>query len=106
MSIWFFSCREEEIERNLAKMGKWRTELAAKIKKKEDAKKAAIEKKEKMVEEIRRRYGFSIDPNSAKFKELAAKKELEDKKAKKALKKEEKTAKLLEKISRQFNTTE
>lgn len=96
--------REQDIEEKLKNMGKWRAELAAKVAKKEAIEKAAREKKEKIMDEIRREYGINVDPKSPKFRELMEKKELEAKKKKKSMKKEEKNAKLLEKLTKQFQT--
>lgn len=87
-------------------MGLWRKELRTKFEKKEATVKAAREKKEKMMEEVRRHFGVNIDPRSPKFKELMEKKEKEDKKKKKDLRKQEHAARLVEKISKMFENPE
>lgn len=92
--------REENIARNLAKLDKWKEDLQKRLAKKEADVRLAKEKRERMVEEIRRQFGFRIDPRSPKFQELLEQKKKEDAKASKKLKKEKQKAYLLEKIKR------
>ncbi|XP_043468616.1 growth arrest and DNA damage-inducible proteins-interacting protein 1 [Leptopilina heterotoma] len=98
--------REEEIDEKLKNMQKWKTELQNKINQKEAAENAARIKKEKMMEEIRQEFGFHLDPRTAKFKELMAKKQEDERKKKKSLKKEEKAARALRSMSEQFKIME
>lgn len=41
------------------------------------------EKKERLVEEVRRHFGFKLDPRDERFQEMLAKREKEQKKAEK-----------------------
>lgn len=94
--------REEDITKKLGKLDQWQRELSAKIAKREDDARAAIERKERLVEEVRRQFGFKLDPKDQRFKEMLAQKEKEDKKmakqAKKKLNEERMLAKLQESV--------
>lgn len=79
----------------LAKMNQWKAELTAKIAKKEAALEAARLHKERLVEEVRRHFGFKISPHDERFKEMLAQKEKEEKKKKKEAKKQARLNKLL-----------
>ncbi|KAL0105164.1 hypothetical protein PUN28_016660 [Cardiocondyla obscurior] len=98
--------REAEITEKLAKMNQWTAELNAKIAKKEAELENARIRKEKIVEEVRKHFGFKISVHDEKFKTMMAQKEKEDKKKKKEAKKQaklEKITKLAEKINDQSN---
>lgn len=69
-------------------MEKWTTDLETKIAKKEAALDAAKLRKERLVEEVRRHFGFKISPNDERFKEMLVQKEKEEKKKKKEAKKQ------------------
>lgn len=76
------------------KMNEWSTELRAKIAKKEAELEAARLRKERLVEEVRRHFGFKISPHDERFKEMLVQKEKEDKKKKKEAKKQARMEKL------------
>lgn len=97
--------RDAEIMEKLAKMDKWKADLIAKIAKKEAALEAAKLKKERLVEEVRRHFGFKISPHDERFKELLAKKEKEEKKKKKEAKKQARLAKLMSFHEQKINST-
>ncbi|EZA51716.1 Growth arrest and DNA damage-inducible proteins-interacting protein [Ooceraea biroi] len=82
--------RENTIIEKLGKMEQWTTELQDKIARKEAALEAARLRKERLVEEVRRHFGFKISPNDNKFKEMLAQKEKEEKKKNKEAKKQAK----------------
>lgn len=90
--------REEQIEKKLAKLDAWKKELNEKVQKREAEARAAKEKKERLVEEVRRHFGFTIDPRDERFKEMLALKEKEDKKKTKELKKQAREAKIMTKL--------
>lgn len=96
--------REESIEKKLLKLDAWKKELHEKVQKREAEARAAKEKKERLVEEVRRHFGFTIDPRDDRFKEMLALKEKEDKKktkeAKKVAREEKIMAKLLDQEKR------
>lgn len=59
----------------------------------------AKENKDRLIEEVRRHFGFQVHPKDERFKELLEKKEKEQKKALKDAKRQAKEAKMLEKIA-------
>ncbi|XP_037048867.1 growth arrest and DNA damage-inducible proteins-interacting protein 1 [Bradysia coprophila] len=95
--------REDDIDKKMAKLDMWTKELNAKIAKKEADAKAAKERKERLVEEVRRQFGFKLDTKDDRFKELVAQKEKEDKKKQKEerrkIKEEKMMAKLLQRTT-------
>ncbi|XP_063994784.1 large ribosomal subunit protein mL64 [Diachasmimorpha longicaudata] len=87
--------REETITKNIALVGKWEKDLKARLAKKEATVLAAKERKARLVEEVRRQFGFAIDPRDERFQQLLEQKEKEDKKLKKETRKKEKAARFL-----------
>lgn len=83
---------------NLLKLDKWKKDLKEKIAKKEAEGLAAKEKKQKLIEEVRRHFGFTIDPKDERFKEMVATKEKEQKKKDKLAKLEEREKKAIAKL--------
>lgn len=108
--------READISAKLLKLEKWKSELNAKKYKKEEEgenllisienisnhfsfiARIAKERKDRLIEEVRRQLGFQIHPKDERFKELLEKKEKEQRKALKLAKRQEKEAKLINKI--------
>lgn len=90
--------REENIRKKLDKLEQWTAEVNDKIAKKEADAKAAKERKDRLVEEVRRQFGFKVDSRDERFKELLAQKEKEDKKKQKEAKRKEKDEKMLAKL--------
>lgn len=90
--------REEDITKNIGKLEQWKTELANKVAKKEHDAKVAKDRKDRLVDEVRRHFGFKVDPKDDKFKELLEQKEKEDKKISKEAKRKLKEAKMLAKL--------
>lgn len=76
-------------------MNQWTAELNAKIMKKEAELEKARLLKERLVEEVRRHFGFKISPHDDRFKEMLAQKEKEEKKKKKEAKKKAKMDKMM-----------
>ncbi|XP_037935802.1 growth arrest and DNA damage-inducible proteins-interacting protein 1 isoform X2 [Teleopsis dalmanni] len=93
--------REDEIAKKLVKLDQWKKELNAKIAKKEAEMQAAKDRKERLIEEVRRHFGFKLDPRDDRFKEMLEQKEKEDKKkqkeARRKSKEDQMVAKLLQK---------
>lgn len=100
--------REDSILKKLDKLEQWTAEVNNKVAKKEADAKAAKERKDRLVEEVRRQFGFKVDTRDERFKELLAQKEKEDKKkqkeAKRKLKDEKMLAKLQEKHTEEFGS--
>lgn len=90
--------REDDIEKKMVKLDTWTKELNAKIAKKEADAKAAKDRKERLVEEVRRQFGFKLDVRDDRFKELVAQKEKEDKKKQKEERRKVKEEKMLAKL--------
>ncbi|KAM7357387.1 growth arrest and DNA damage-inducible proteins-interacting protein CRIF [Cochliomyia hominivorax] len=90
--------REEDICRKLEKLEQWKQELNQKILKKEADALAAKEKKERLIEEVRRHFGYKVDPRDERFKEVLEQKEREDKKKQKEEKRKAKEQKLMSKL--------
>ncbi|XP_032673426.1 growth arrest and DNA damage-inducible proteins-interacting protein 1 [Odontomachus brunneus] len=86
--------RENEILAKLAKMDQWTAELNAKIEKKKTDMQNARIRKERLVEEVRRHFGFNISPYDNRFKEMLEQKEKEEKKKKKEAKKKARSDRL------------
>lgn len=90
--------REEEIARNLLKLDYWKSELAARLAKKEAQALEIKKRKEHLVEVVRRHFGFKVDPRSTKFKEMLEQKELEEKKRSKQAKKKANEEKMMARL--------
>lgn len=93
-------CRENQLLEKAMKMGEWRAQLNAKIVKKEAELEAARLRKERLVEEIRRHFGFKISPHDERFKEMLVQKEKEEKKKKKEAKKQARLERITNMIQR------
>lgn len=97
--------REDDIDKKMQKLDQWSRELNDRIAKKEIEAKAAKERKERLVEEVRRQFGFKMDTRDERFQEMLALKEKEDRKkqkeAKRKVKEEKMLAKLIEKNEQQ-----
>jgi len=98
--------REDNIEKKLSKLDTWTKELHAKIAKKEADAKAAKERKERLVEEVRRQFGFKLDVRDERFKELLAQKEKDDKKKQKEEKRKIKEQKMLANLQERTEVVE
>lgn len=92
--------REEEIAKKMEKLDQWTADLNARIAKKEADARAAKERKDRLVEEVRRHFGFKIDPRDERFQEMLAQKEKEDRKKVKEAKRAEKEVKMMEKLKK------
>lgn len=92
--------REEEIAKKMEKLDQWTADLNARIAKKEADARAAKERKDRLVEEVRRHFGFKIDPRDERFQEMLAQKEKEDRKRVKEAKRAEKEVKMMEKLKK------
>lgn len=85
---------ENQLMERVMKMDEWSSDLRAKLAKKEAELEAARLRKERLVEEVRRHFGFKISPHDERFKEMLVQKEKEDKKKKKEAKKQARMEKL------------
>lgn len=56
------------------------------------------EKKERLVDEVRRHFGFKLDPRDERFQEMLAKREKEQKKLEKMARKEAREKQMIAKL--------
>ncbi|KAK9886049.1 hypothetical protein WA026_014833 [Henosepilachna vigintioctopunctata] len=90
--------RQQDILVKLSKLEGWKRDMEMRIAKKESEANAARQKKERLIEEVRKHFGYKVDPKDDKFKELLEKKEKEQKKIDKEARRKEREAKLMEKL--------
>ncbi|XP_059059490.1 large ribosomal subunit protein mL64 [Achroia grisella] len=90
--------REKDIATKFEKLEQWKKDLNDKLAKKIAEVEAAKAKKERLVEEVRRHFGFKLDPRDERFQEMLAKREKEQKKLEKQARKEAKDKMMLAKI--------
>lgn len=90
--------RHDEVVKKLAKLDIWKKELQEKIAKTEAEALAAKEKRDRLIEEVRRHFGYKVDPRDEKFKEMLVLKEKEQRKAEKKIRVEERERKAIAKL--------
>lgn len=90
--------RQEDVVKKHAKLEQWKNDLKQKIAKKEADALAVKQRKDRLVEEVRRHFGYKIDPRDERFKEMLEQKERAEKKAMKEAKRKVKEAKLVAKL--------
>lgn len=90
--------RQQDIVNKIQKLEQWKTDLQAKIDKKEGEALAAKMRKERLIEEVRRHFGYKVDPKDDRFKEMLEKKEKEEKKAMKEARKKAREEKVVKKL--------
>lgn len=90
--------RMNDIEAKMANLEKWKKDIIDKKRKKEQELKAAKQKHDQMIEEVKEYLGYRVDPKDARFKEILEKKELEEKKRAKEAKKKEKQARAIARL--------
>ncbi|CAB3235685.1 unnamed protein product [Arctia plantaginis] len=90
--------RDREVATKHAKLETWKKELNDKIAKKLSEANAAKEKKERLVDEVRRHFGFKLDPRDERFQEMLAKREKEQKKLEKMARKEAREKQMIAKL--------
>ncbi|XP_013186977.2 large ribosomal subunit protein mL64 [Amyelois transitella] len=92
--------REQDLAMKFEKLAMWKKELNDKLKKKVAEAEAAKAKKERLVEEVRRHFGFKLDPRDERFQEMLAKREKEQKKLEKQARKEAKEKVMIAQIQK------
>lgn len=93
-----FIKEEEEIDARMKLLDKYKIELKQKQETKEREILQAKLRREKLMDEVRSHFGYTVDPKDERFQELLAKKEKEQRKAVKEAKKLEKQQRQLEKM--------
>lgn len=109
--------REAQIAKNLEKLDQWKKDIEMRKEKKETVKRSvhifcgnndffchfqdarvAKERKDRLIEEVRRHFGYTIDPRDERFKEMLEMKEKEQRKVMKESKRQAKEKKLMTKL--------
>lgn len=87
--------RQQKIDENMKKLNGWLKEVRDKAEKKVLEAQLIKEKKEKLIEEVKKHFGYKIDPKDERFKEMLVKREKEEKKKAREEKKKVREEKLL-----------
>lgn len=87
--------RQKDMLVKLSKLEGWKRDLEMRIAKKEAEALASRLKREKLIEEVKKHFGYKVDENDEKFKEMLEKKEKEQKKIAKEARKKEREEKLM-----------
>lgn len=108
--------REITIAKNLEKLGQWSKDIEMRKEKKETVSvvgsssdfnsnfwrfqeaRVAKERKDRLIEEVRRHFGYTIDPRDDRFKEMLDMKEKQMRKVMKEKKRADKETKLMSKL--------
>lgn len=98
--------REEDIMKKFAKLEQWKHDVRVNAAKKLAAVEAAKAKKDRLVEEVRRHFGFKIDPRDDRFKELLEQKEKEERKKAKEAKKKARQQLVMARLKEQMQLTQ
>jgi len=94
--------RQKKIDDNMKNLKGWLKEVKEKAAKKIQDAQQAKAKKEKLIEEVKKHFGYKIDPKDERFKEMLVKREKEEKKKVRDEKKKIREEKLL----KYLNTSE
>ncbi|CAL8083412.1 unnamed protein product [Orchesella dallaii] len=86
------------VEERMKLVDQFKEDLRKRQEAKEKESNEAKARREKLVEEVRRHFGYTVDPRDERFQELLAKKEKEDRKKQKEARKLEKEKRMLEKL--------
>lgn len=86
-NYYFLLLRQKDIELKMGKLALWMKELKDRQEKKEAVVRAAQEKKDILIEEVRQHFGYVVSMKDPKFQEMLEQKEKEAKKAGKEMKK-------------------
>lgn len=88
--------RQKKIDDNMKNLNGWLKEVKEKAEKKIFEAQQAKEKREKLIEEVKKHFGYKIDPKDERFKEMLVKREKEEKKKIRDEKKKIREEKLLQ----------
>ncbi|ODN01052.1 Growth arrest and DNA damage-inducible proteins-interacting protein 1 [Orchesella cincta] len=86
------------VEERMKLVDQFKEDLRKRLEAKEKESNEAKARKERLVEEVRRHFGYTVDSRDERFQEMLAKKEKEDKKKQKEARKLEKEKRALEKL--------
>lgn len=91
--------REQEITEALAKQEEWRERIRARMVERNEVAEQNKLERARLLEEVRRFFGYTIDPKDEKFQIMLAMKEREAAKEKRKEKKQQKEQQFLEKLA-------
>jgi hypothetical protein len=91
--------RENAITEALAKQEQWKAKIRARMDERNEIAEAAKAEKARLLEEVRRYFGYTIDPKDEKFQIILAMKEREVAKEKRQERKKQKEQQFLEKLA-------
>jgi len=95
--------RQQNVEKQMARMPQFIKEYHIKLEKAAEQERQQEAKKHELLEEARDYFGYSIDPRDPRFEEMKLQKEEEEKKQKKKEKKEAKESRAL-RLARALST--
>ncbi|XP_075234349.1 growth arrest and DNA damage-inducible proteins-interacting protein CRIF [Lycorma delicatula] len=90
--------RQKTIGENKKKLNQWMKDLEAKRAKKMQVAIEAKAKKDRLIEEVRRHFGYTVNPREERFQQMLEQKEREEKKALKIEKKKKREEMFLQEI--------
>ncbi|CAN7999118.1 unnamed protein product [Ixodes hexagonus] len=90
--------REQDVERNIAKVKEWRFAMLEREAKKKAAAEEQRIQREELIREVREYIGYNVEPSDPKFKEVMDMKEEERKQAAKEARKKAKQERMLAKL--------
>ncbi|XP_039295052.1 growth arrest and DNA damage-inducible proteins-interacting protein 1 [Nilaparvata lugens] len=90
--------RQQKIAANMKKLEQWKKELNAKREHKLKAAMAERQNKERLIEEVRRHFGYTVDPREERFQEMLEKKEKEERRTAREQRKQLREEKYLEEL--------
>ncbi|CAN7952033.1 unnamed protein product [Ixodes pacificus] len=90
--------REQEVERNLAKVKEWRFAMLEREAKKKAAAEEQRIQREELIREVREYIGYNVEPSDPKFQEVMEMKEEERKQAAREARKKAKQERMLAKL--------
>jgi len=87
-----------KIRKDMQSLDKWKKDLRNRVAAQQAKAHEAWAKRERLIEEVRQVLGVRVDPDDPQFKEALEKREADDRKAQRKLKKQEKQQKMLDAI--------
>lgn len=91
--------REERAKNAMQSMESWKNKIKARLQEKENIATAAKEERSRLLEEVRRFFGYTIDPKDERFQLMLQHKENEIAKQKKLLKKQKQEERFMAKLA-------
>lgn len=90
--------RQKKIKENMTKLNQWMKDLANRRSKRIEIALAAKAKKDKLIEEVRRHFGYSVDYRDERFQAMLEQKAKEERQAAKLMKKKKYEEQLMQEL--------